>query len=253
MATPDRRGVIRALKKQAQNYRKVLKEVVDTPVLKGFAEGLAEASDLATAIEAGTINAQSQLAKTMRLDGAKKVNAHFVRLSAEHKAAFIKRFTKMVSVDVGSLLNSGPIAAALDKRIDVNVGLIKNIEDIHLPDVAEKVAKGVRKALKERPFDRNFLNEYFKNEWGYKDYPLRRIARDQTSKAIGQFNEIRQTQLGIESYEWLAVLDNRVRSTHAANNGKEFYWNDPPKTGHPSEAIQCRCVSIPVIPDVIAK
>ena len=253
MATPDKRGVIRALKKQEKAYRKVLTEVVDIPVLRGFAQGLADASELAVAIESGTISAQSELLKTLNTSGIKKVNAHFVRLSAEHKAEFIKRFTKMVSVDISDLLRDGPIAAALDTKIDENVRLIKLIKDIHLPKVVNAVADGVKEKLQDRPFDRNFLDQYFKGEWKYKDYPLRRIARDQVNKAIGQFNEIRQTQLGIESYIWSAVLDNRVRPRHAENDGKEFYWNSPPPvTGAPGNQIQCRCVAVPVIPDIIA-
>ena len=236
MPRGDNRGVIRALKKQERAYRKVLREVVDTPVLAGFAQGLADASELAVAIETGIVSAQSRVLKGLDTGGAELVDEFFIRLSAEHKELFIKKFTSMVSVDVRDLLRSGPIAQALEPRIQDNVNLIRLIAKEHLP----KVGEAVKQALKDQPFDRNHLRKYFQSEWGYKDYPLRRIARDQVNKSIGQFNEIRQTQLGIEQYEWLAVGDNRTRPEHQRNSGQTFYWNDPPSdTGHPGDAIQC--------------
>lgn len=250
MPTPDKRGVIRALRKQEQAYRRVLRSVVDAPILAGFSEGLAGAAELAVAIEAGVLSAESRFLRELHPVSVQKLNAYFVQLSAEHRTQFIKRFTTMTSVDVSATLRQGPVAEALIKRVDANVDLIKLIAKEHLP----KVAVHVQKALVDRPFDRLHLANYFRSEWRYRDYPLRRIARDQVNKSIGQFNEIRQTQLGIESYQWQSVGDNRTRPTHAANNGREFYWNDPPaQTGHPGEEIQCRCVAIPIIPDLIAK
>ena len=29
--------------------------------------------------------------------------------------------------------------------------------------------------------------------------------------------------------------DNKVRLTHAANNGKNFAWDNPPYSGHPGQ------------------
>ncbi len=46
-------------------------------------------------------------------------------------------------------------------------------------------------------------------------------------------------------YIWRTQSDNRVRSSHAANNGKIFAWNNPPETGHPGEDYNCRCVAEP--------
>jgi hypothetical protein len=46
-------------------------------------------------------------------------------------------------------------------------------------------------------------------------------------------------------YVWLTSGDEKVRPSHAANDGKIFYWSDPPSTGHPGEDINCRCVAVP--------
>lgn len=71
------------------------------------------------------------------------------------------------------------------------------------------------------------------------------IARDQTSKMNGAFNQARQTSLGIDRYVWQTSGDERVREEHQANDGQVFSWNDPPATGHPGEDINCRCVAVP--------
>ena len=236
MPKGDKRGIIRSLKRQEKAYRAVLREVVDVPILNGFAAGLDVAAELAVAIELGTIEAQSRLLKLLNTSGIEKIENSFIGLSEAHRQTFIKKFTRMMAVDVTPLLNAGPIAAEVSKFTADNVNLIRLIGKDHLP----KVAKQVQAALIDEPFSRGRLNRLFRKEWQYRDYPLRRIARDQTSKAIGAFNQTRQQQVGIESYEWLSVGDNRTRSTHMANSGEVFRWDHPPaETGHPGHEIQC--------------
>jgi GNAT superfamily N-acetyltransferase len=46
-------------------------------------------------------------------------------------------------------------------------------------------------------------------------------------------------------YVWLTSGDERVRASHAANDGKIFDWDDPPPTGHPGADYGCRCVAVP--------
>lgn len=46
-------------------------------------------------------------------------------------------------------------------------------------------------------------------------------------------------------YIWRTRGDNKVRASHAANNGKLFSWDSPPPTGHPGEDYGCRCTAEP--------
>ncbi len=39
--------------------------------------------------------------------------------------------------------------------------------------------------------------------------------------------------------------DDKVRPSHAANNGKIFAWDNPPPTGNPGEEFGCRCTAEP--------
>ena len=51
-------------------------------------------------------------------------------------------------------------------------------------------------------------------------------------------------------YIWRTSGDNKVRASHAANNGKIFAWDNPPETGHPGEDYNCRCTAEPYKPEV---
>lgn len=51
-------------------------------------------------------------------------------------------------------------------------------------------------------------------------------------------------------YIWRTRNDEKVRPSHAANNGHVFAWDDPPPTGHPGEDYGCRCTAEPYYPDL---
>lgn len=52
-------------------------------------------------------------------------------------------------------------------------------------------------------------------------------------------------------YIWRTAGDDKVRPSHAANEGKVFAWDNPPPTGNPGDAGNCRCVAEPYIPTVL--
>ena len=53
------------------------------------------------------------------------------------------------------------------------------------------------------------------------------------------------SQLG--EYIWRTARDNKVRSRHAAREGKTFKWREPPQGGHPGEEYGCRCWAEPIV------
>ena len=55
---------------------------------------------------------------------------------------------------------------------------------------------------------------------------------------------IKQAQTSTH-YVWRTRNDSEVRSSHAANNGRIFSWNNPPPTGHPGKEFNCRCYAEP--------
>lgn len=78
------------------------------------------------------------------------------------------------------------------------------------------------------------------------------IARDQILKMNSNAQQLAQTEAGIDQYVWSTSEDERVRDSHQALDGTTHGWDDPPSPDgepvHPGEAINCRCVPVPVIP-----
>ncbi len=58
-----------------------------------------------------------------------------------------------------------------------------------------------------------------------------------------------QEAFGIKRYIWHTQGDERVRGSHAANDGKIFSWDNPPPMGHPGEDYGCRCWAEPILTD----
>lgn len=76
------------------------------------------------------------------------------------------------------------------------------------------------------------------------------IARDQVLTLNAQITKERQTAVGIEQYVWTTSNDERVREEHQELEGKTFSWDDSPDEGHPGEAVMCRCVAFPILPEL---
>ncbi len=91
----------------------------------------------------------------------------------------------------------------------------------------------------------NDLAEMFEERDGMTERDARRIARDQIGKLNADFNEARQTDLGVVSYFWRTMNDNRVRHDHRDRDGREYRWSNPPEDGHPGRPINCRCYAEP--------
>ena len=58
---------------------------------------------------------------------------------------------------------------------------------------------------------------------------------------------------GVEQvYIWRTQDDDKVRISHAKNNGKKFSYDDPPETGNPGDEYGCRCWAEPYMQDKIS-
>lgn len=146
-----------------------------------------------------------------------------------------------VSVDIsGALTMSGPIQAAMAAATQANVELITSIPSQYLEKVGNAVMDNFVEGTRWED-----LAKAIEQVGEVTESRAKLIARDQTSKMNGAFNEERQTSLGIDQYIWQTSGDERVREEHAANDGQLFDWDKPPATGHPGEDINCRCVAIP--------
>lgn len=79
--------------------------------------------------------------------------------------------------------------------------------------------------------------------------PLRAALEERLVRAFaGLINQLRQQDLGIERYTWRSQDDAKVRDSHAEYDDQVFRWDEPPASGHPGQAHNCRCVAEPVAP-----
>jgi SPP1 gp7 family putative phage head morphogenesis protein len=128
-----------------------------------------------------------------------------------------------------------------------NVELIKTVPDRYFDRVIRDVTTAYAGGTHPDTMARQIANDY---EIGLND--ARRIARDQVGKLNAQVNQDRQEAIGVKSFTWRTMRDNRVRDSHALLDGQQFEWDDLPvdeETGEtvaPGDAIQCRCYAEPV-------
>jgi SPP1 gp7 family putative phage head morphogenesis protein len=144
--------------------------------------------------------------------------------------------------DINIFTNEPWLKDHLDGWVNANVGLIKSLEDTALSQIEYQVKQGFVQGLRHES-----ISDNIEERLGVAESRADLIGRDQVSKLNGQLNELRQTDLGITDYVWRTAGDERVRESHAENDGETFGWDDPPEeTGHPGEDINCRCIAEPV-------
>lgn len=181
-----------------------------------------------------------QLDETARRAATNHVN----RVHDWHTARFASAMRRFIGVRV-DYLSDPVIGPLLADRIAENVNLIKTIPERYHASLTRHLMEMQR----DKPFNERNLKQLLRREYQSSGYNLRRIARDQTSKMVGQLNEERQKEVGIEEYIWETSQDDRVRITHQMNSGRRVRWDDPPtQTGHPGEDIQCRCIARAIVP-----
>ena len=175
-----------------------------------------------------------------------RAEAQVNRLQAEHRQRFTHAMQRFFGVDVRLFSELG-VGQMMEQRIAENARLIKTIPARFHDDLI----LDIRRIQQATPFDQQALRQLLENNYKSSGWNVRRITRDQTSKTISDLNQIRQTNVGIESYQWFTSQDERVRPTHAANSMRVFRWNSPPAaTGHPGHDVLCRCIAAPVVPGI---
>lgn len=138
------------------------------------------------------------------------------------------------------------LSTQLDLFTSQNADLIKNITTKAVGDIRGIVTRGFAQGTSLRDMGANLEKRI-----GITRNRAKLIARDQTSKLNGQLTQLRQQQNGISKYTWITAGDERVRPTHAANDGLVFSWDNPPATGNPGDAVNCRCIASPVLDDLL--
>lgn len=171
----------------------------------------------------------------------------FGRRTADfQRAQLSKQFQAKLGIDV---VGAEPwLGKAVGSFAGENVALIKSVAQRHFADLETKLVSGLRQGQRWED-----LAGLIEERYGVAESSAKLVARDQVGKLFGDVNRIRQSNLGVTSFVWRSMADNRVRDEHELLNGETFPWDAPPEEGIPGEAINCRCFADPVLDDGAAE
>lgn len=164
-------------------------------------------------------------------------------------AAFAKKYLDQSAkkvLGVNTFASNPGLTGIMQAFAKNNASLITSVEDQYLDQIKNLAFTAFRTGQRWEDLRDEIFQRYDVSE-----SRAELIARDQIGKLNAQINEVQQVSLGVVSYTWRTSLDERVRDSHAALEGKTFFWNDPPSIDgrelHPGEDYQCRCTAEPVL------
>lgn len=168
-------------------------------------------------------------------------NGFTQRAKAQHDNDFSQRIQQAIGVDIKAYIQSNPtVNDKVNQLAQANVQLIKSVHSQYL----DKVQTTVHQSVLSGKLNRDLLKE-IKEIGNVSERRAKLIARDQASKFNGAIDQAQQEALGITHYIWSTSGDERVRDSHAENEGQIFSWENPPPTGHPTHDVNCRCIALP--------
>jgi len=164
---------------------------------------------------------------------------------SEHNLDLLRAQVKQVQ-GIDLFVAQTGIKTQINLFIQQNVSLIVTVHNTYLKDVRTIVYNGVGKGESLA-----LMTEKISKRTGVSKSRAKLIARDQTAKLNGDITAQRHTSLGIKKFEWSTSMDERVRFSHRAVNGKTFTYKkgatvDGVSGTIPGEPIQCRCIALPV-------
>jgi SPP1 gp7 family putative phage head morphogenesis protein len=173
---------------------------------------------------------------------------HIGKRTSEFQREQLRRQLK-AAVGVDPLMHEpASIAARVTAFTSENVALIKTVPQKFFGEVEQRVVSAVRQGIRA-----DELAEEIRERYGVAASNAERIANDQIGKFFGELNRVRQTTLGIDSFVWNTVHDNRVREAHEELDGQTFTWayGAPGEDQFPGDGVNCRCYAEPDLSSII--
>lgn len=156
-----------------------------------------------------------------------------------------ERLSKEMGAELRREIMNAPTGEALRQLMSEQVTLIKSIP----PDAAQRVHEYVIKGISEGRRHEALVEQVMR----IGDVTKARatlIARTETSRTASILTQVRAEAAGSEAYIWETALDERVRPSHRAMQGKLIRWDGPPTTdglvGHAGQLPNCRCYCRPI-------
>lgn len=160
---------------------------------------------------------------------------------------YVNLVNQSLGIDLSGFLNKNDfIGQQIGKYTRDNVNLIQSIRSQLLDDVQAQVTKSAMSGGLAKD-----LSKVIQERTKVAESRAKLIARDQTLKINASINKANQQATGVTHFKWSTAKDGAVRSEHAELEGEVFSWNNPPPAGLPGEAVNCRCIAIPIFRDAI--
>jgi len=165
----------------------------------------------------------------------------------------LKSISKELAIDPEKVTE--PIKEVFEASVQENVLLIKTIPEAYFDQIQGQVMRAITtgNGLQD-------LIPFFAKQEGITKRHARNMALDQTRKAYNSINKARMQSAGIEKFKWVhSGGGQKPRKYHmdafpTGLNGGIFSFDDLPvidkntgERGIPAQAINCRCVMVPVI------
>lgn len=184
-------------------------------------------------------------------DLAPKLAAYFATAAGDRVDGELKRMLREAGFTVKMQMTRTQ-NDVMQATIGENVELIKSIGAQHLAQVQGIVMRSVQEGR-----DLGTLTAALRDQFGVSQRRAANIARSQNNMATAALTRTRQTDLGITKAKWLHSAGGKTpRPEHVAFSGKTYdvaqgAWLEG-KWTWPGREINCRCVSIPIIPGLDA-
>lgn len=236
--------------------------------LRDALPGLLESAsrDRRDADEAQTIRdlvarARNSMAGSVTQRDVEALAREYAAKTSAHQRLELARQTRAVlGVDV--LAGDRKLPGIIDAFAAQNAALIRNIGDKLAHDVEVAAIDAVQRGRLASD-----LADDLEDRLGFAEGRAKAIARDQIGKLNGDIDQARQRDLGVTSFIWRTVHDERVRgdpgglypkakTSHYALDAKRFRYDDPPLNDDgepilPADEPNCRCRAEPVLDDLL--
>jgi SPP1 gp7 family putative phage head morphogenesis protein len=220
-------------------------------LLPGLLESVRARGDSSERLDAGEVGrgrAAVESAQAHFASGFRSMSQTATRIGQRtsdfQKAQLQRQLTAAVGVEVP--MADPKLGPRLERFTEENVRLIKSIPSKYFSEIEKLVVEGVSSGRRWEN-----LAEDIEERFSVAESSARLVARDQVGKFYGEVAKARQAELGITSYVWRTMNDERVRPEHAEREGERFEWSDPPEDGNPGHAINCRCFAEPDLSAVL--
>lgn len=180
-------------------------------------------------------------------EAAPQLADYFATAASDRVDAELKRILRNAGFSVRFKMTKAQ-NDAIQATIGENVSLIKSIAERHLTNVEGIVMRSVQEGR-----DLGTVTKALTENYGVTKRRAATIARTQNNMATATVTRVRQQELGVRKAKWLHSAGGKhPRPEHVAFSGKTY---DVDKGAFlegtwtwPGREINCRCVSVPIIP-----